>query len=104
LFLLDALYFLMIGLLAGWLAAQKTHGRGLGLIGNLIAGVCGALVGGFLLRLLGFQTTNLLGSLITATLGAILCLRVFKYVPFKMVLKSKPAKGKGAKKKRRAVR
>jgi uncharacterized membrane protein YeaQ/YmgE (transglycosylase-associated protein family) len=104
LFLLDALYFLMIGLLAGWLAAQKTHGRGLGLVGNLIAGVCGALVGGFLLRLLGFQTTNLLGSLITATLGAILCLRIFKYIPFTLARKSKVPSKSGKKKKKRAVR
>ena len=102
-FLLNALYFLLIGLIAGWLAAQKTHGRGLGLTGNLIAGVCGALVGGFILDLIGFPRATWLATLITATLGAILCLRLFKYVPFKMVRKSKVVP-KGAKKKKRAVR
>ena len=75
------LYFLLIGLAAGWLAGQIMKGGGYGLVGDLIIGVIGAVVGGWLFGLLGLGPTTLLGSLIAATVGAILLivgLRWFK--------------------------
>lgn len=71
---MNFLWFLLIGLAAGWLAGQLTRGGSFGLVGNLIVGVIGAVLGGFLFRLLGFATTSLLGSLVTATVGAIVLL------------------------------
>lgn len=71
---MNFLWFLFIGLAAGWLAGRLTRGGGFGLAGNLVVGVVGALLGGFLFRLLGFAATSLLGSLITATFGAIVLL------------------------------
>jgi uncharacterized membrane protein YeaQ/YmgE (transglycosylase-associated protein family) len=73
-------WFLLIGLCAGWLAGQLTKGGGFGVLGNLIIGVIGAILGGFLFRLLGLGPTNLLGSLIAATVGAILLLLILSYV------------------------
>jgi uncharacterized membrane protein YeaQ/YmgE (transglycosylase-associated protein family) len=46
------LWFLLIGLAAGWLAGQLTKGGGFGLVGDLVVGVVGALLGGFLFGLL----------------------------------------------------
>ena len=40
------LWFLLIGLCAGWLAGQFFKGSGFGLVGNLIVGVIGAILGG----------------------------------------------------------
>ena len=37
--------FLLIGIVAGWLASTLMKGRGLGLVGNLIVGVIGAFLG-----------------------------------------------------------
>jgi uncharacterized membrane protein YeaQ/YmgE (transglycosylase-associated protein family) len=45
---MDIVWFLIIGLIAGWLAGQLMRGRGFGLIGNLIIGVLGAIIGGYL--------------------------------------------------------
>lgn len=73
------IWFLLIGLCAGWLAGQFTKGKGFGLAGNLIIGVIGAVVGGFLFGLVGLGSTNLLGELITATVGAIALLAVLQY-------------------------
>ena len=73
-------YFLLIGLLAGFLAGLATKGRGFGLVGNLIVGVLGALLGGFLFGLLGLQSTSLIGSLVTATVGAIVLLFLLSFV------------------------
>jgi uncharacterized membrane protein YeaQ/YmgE (transglycosylase-associated protein family) len=64
-------YFLLIGLAAGWIAGQLTKGRSFGLVNDLIVGVIGALLGGFLFALLGLSATGLIGSLVTATVGAI---------------------------------
>src|SRR5262245_26066559 len=65
------LWFILIGIVAGWLAGQVMKGGGYGLVGDLIVGVIGALLGGFLFGLLGISAGGLLGSLVTATLGAI---------------------------------
>ncbi len=66
------LYFILIGLAAGWLAGQFTKGGGFGIVGDLIVGVIGSLIGGLIFGLLGLGPTTLVGSLIAATVGAIL--------------------------------
>lgn len=66
--------FLLIGLLAGWIAGRLTKGSGFGLLGNLLVGCGGALAGGLLFSLLGLKAFGLIGSLVTAVVGAIVCL------------------------------
>lgn len=72
------LWFILIGLCAGWLAGQITKGEGFGVVGNLIIGVIGAILGGFLFGLLGLSSNSLLGELVTATVGAIVLLFLLK--------------------------
>ncbi|MDH3571176.1 MAG: GlsB/YeaQ/YmgE family stress response membrane protein [Gemmatimonadota bacterium] len=74
------LWFLIIGIIAGWVAGRITKGKGFGLFGNLIVGVLGALVGGFLFDLVGLSAYGVLGSLITATVGAIVLLLLLGFV------------------------
>ncbi len=45
---MELLWFILIGIAAGWLAGQIMKGGGSGLVGDLIVGVIGALLGGFL--------------------------------------------------------
>jgi len=71
---MNLLWFLLIGLCAGWLAGVIMKGRGFGLVGNLIIGVIGAVLGGFLVSLMGFAAESLLAQLITATIGAVVLL------------------------------
>ncbi|APW62160.1 GlsB/YeaQ/YmgE family stress response membrane protein [Paludisphaera borealis] len=73
-FLFSLIWFLLIGLVAGWLAGQITKGRSLGTTNNMIVGVLGAIFGGFLFSIIGLSATNTIGSLITATLGAVVVL------------------------------
>jgi uncharacterized membrane protein YeaQ/YmgE (transglycosylase-associated protein family) len=65
--------FILIGILAGWIA-EKVMRRNHGLITNLAVGVVGALIGGFIAGSIGMAAYGLVGSLIVATLGAILLL------------------------------
>jgi uncharacterized membrane protein YeaQ/YmgE (transglycosylase-associated protein family) len=66
------LYFLIIGLIAGFLAGKVMRGTGYGLVGDLIVGCIGALLGGWLLGLLGVHWGGFIGSLITAFIGAVI--------------------------------
>lgn len=77
---MEFLWFVLIGLAAGWLAGQLTKGQGFGLIGDLVVGVIGALLGGFLFGLVGLMPTSLLGSLVTATVGAVILVVVLRRV------------------------
>lgn len=77
---MDLVWFILIGIAAGWLAGQIMGGGGFGLLGDLILGVIGALVGGYLLGLLGVGFGGLIGALITATVGAIVLIALLRMV------------------------
>ena len=72
--------WIVVGLLAGWLAAKITNSPQ-GLLRNIAVGLVGAIVGGFLARQLGNQVTpGFWGELITAIAGAILLLFVLQAI------------------------
>src|SRR5437764_167779 len=67
--------WLVVGLVAGWLAAKVMGGGGYGLFGDIILGLVGALVGGLLFGLLRGDDgvvgdAGFWGSLAVAFLGA----------------------------------
>jgi len=73
------LAFLLMGLIAGYIASEIVRGSGMGLVGDLIIGVAGAFIGGLLLPQLGLHLANgLLSSIINAAIGAILLLLVIR--------------------------
>jgi uncharacterized membrane protein YeaQ/YmgE (transglycosylase-associated protein family) len=66
--------FLVLGLIAGWLASKIVEGTGYGLIGDMVIGVIGALIGGSLLPVLGIdRRPGMLRAIITAFIGAFFC-------------------------------
>lgn len=77
---MDLLWFILIGICAGWLAGQLTKGGGFGLVGDLVVGVIGALLGGWLFGQLGIAAGGLLGALITATVGAIILILLLRLI------------------------
>lgn len=79
------LWFILIGLAAGFLAGTVVKGHGFGLVGNLVVGVVGALLGGFLFGLLGLSTTGKVGQLLCAFVGAIVLLFLLRFVKGKDV-------------------
>jgi uncharacterized membrane protein YeaQ/YmgE (transglycosylase-associated protein family) len=81
---MDAVWFILIGLSAGWLAGQIMGAGDYGLIGDLVVGVVGALLGGFLFKAAGIPISGgLPGSLVVATarsMALIAGLRVLRRV------------------------
>jgi len=74
------LWFLLIGLIAGWLAGQLTRGQGFGVFGNMVVGVIGAFLGGFVFGVLGLSAYGLLGQLIMATVGSMVLLFLLRLI------------------------
>ncbi len=72
--------FLVIGLVAGWLASRILKRKGFGLIGDLIIGVIGAILGGWLFGFLGITIGGIVGSLVTALVGAIVFLYILRII------------------------
>jgi uncharacterized membrane protein YeaQ/YmgE (transglycosylase-associated protein family) len=74
------LSWIIVGLVAGWLAKQILGGPG-GLFHNLAVGLIGALVGGFLFEKLRLEVMpDFWGNLIVATIGAIVFLGIWRAI------------------------
>ncbi len=74
--------WIVVGLIAGWLAGQIMKGSGYGLIGDLVLGLVGAVVGGWLVGLVlpAAEPSGLIGSIIVATIGAIVLIFIARAV------------------------
>ena len=79
---MSLLSWIVVGLLAGWLAGMVVKGGGFGLIGNLIVGVIGGLLGGFIASYFFHYGDPMSGinlpSILIAFLGAVLLLLVVR--------------------------
>ncbi len=78
---MSIILWIVIGIVAGWLAGKIMKGKGFGLIGDLIIGVVGAFLGGWLFGLLHISIgAGIVGSLITAVVGALVLLFVVRLI------------------------
>ena len=69
--------WLVIGLLAGWIAGKISRGRGFGCIGDIVLGLIGSVIGGWIFTQLGIVHTDpFLISLAAATVGAVVLVSV----------------------------
>ncbi len=68
--------WIVIGLLAGWIAGHLTRGRGFGCVVDIILGLIGAVVGGWIFTRLGIVALGFWGSLAAATVGAVLLVAI----------------------------
>lgn len=64
--------WIVIGLIAGWIAGHLARGRGFGCIVDVILGLIGAVIGGWIFTRLGISAIGFWGSLAAATVGAVL--------------------------------
>ena len=77
----DLLTWLIVGLIAGFLASSFIRGRGYGCVGNIIVGLVGAFIGGFLANLLNISGTyHFLGSIVIAFIGAGILVAILQFI------------------------
>jgi uncharacterized membrane protein YeaQ/YmgE (transglycosylase-associated protein family) len=78
---MDLLWFLIVGLIAGWLAGKVMRGGGYGVVGDMIVGVIGALIGGWLFGRLGIGVGGgLIGAIIVAFVGAVILIFLLRLI------------------------
>jgi uncharacterized membrane protein YeaQ/YmgE (transglycosylase-associated protein family) len=79
---MDIVAWIVLGLIAGFLASVVMRGGGYGIIGDIIVGVVGALIGGFLFSVFGGSgvTGFNLWSLFVAFVGACVLIAILRAV------------------------
>jgi uncharacterized membrane protein YeaQ/YmgE (transglycosylase-associated protein family) len=68
--------WLLLGLIAGWLAGKLARGRGYGCVTDIILGLIGSYLGGWIFMKLGIFGGGFLYSLAAATLGAVILVSI----------------------------
>lgn len=72
--------WIVLGLLAGWIASMIMGSGGYGVVGDIVVGILGALIGGFITGpLFGVDVTGFnVTSLIVAIVGAIILIAIYR--------------------------
>ena len=74
--------WLVVGLIAGWLAGVVMKGGGSGVIGDIVVGLVGAFVGGFVFSLItGGGSAGFWGSIAVAFVGAVIAIAIVRALP-----------------------
>jgi uncharacterized membrane protein YeaQ/YmgE (transglycosylase-associated protein family) len=81
---MSILSWIVVGLIAGWLAGKVMKGGGFGVIGDIIVGVIGGLLGGFIASYFFHYGDPMSGinlpSILIAFLGAVLLLFLLRLI------------------------
>lgn len=74
----NAIVFIVVGLIAGFLASRIITGKGKGWLLDILIGILGAIIGGWLADLLHISIgQNILGQIVVAFAGAVILLLVW---------------------------
>ena len=69
--------FILVGMIAGWLAGKVMKGGGYGILVDIILGILGGILGGWLFGMLGiWQGGGLIASLVVAFIGAVILVAI----------------------------
>jgi uncharacterized membrane protein YeaQ/YmgE (transglycosylase-associated protein family) len=70
---MNLLWWVIVGLVAGWLTGKIMKGHGYGAWTDIVLGVAGAVVGGFIMRSAGIPGRGgMIYTILVATLGAVI--------------------------------
>lgn len=65
------IWWILVGLIAGWAAGKIMKGGGYGVFMDIVLGIVGAIVGGHILGLLGIYAGGTIGTILVAIVGAV---------------------------------
>ena len=79
---MSILVWLLVGLIAGWLAGMITKGGGYGIIGDIVLGLLGGLVGGWLFGAIvpGTEPSGFVGAVIVSAIGAVILVALSRLI------------------------
>ena len=83
---MQLLWWILVGLVAGWLTGKVMKGGGYGFFVDIILGIVGAVVGGFIARALGLSSEgSLIYTILIALAGAIIVVWLVRLITGKKV-------------------
>jgi uncharacterized membrane protein YeaQ/YmgE (transglycosylase-associated protein family) len=75
------LWWILVGLIAGWATGKIMKGSGYGVLGDIILGIVGAILGGWLMRVFGFAGQGgLIYTILVAILGAVILVWILRKI------------------------
>jgi uncharacterized membrane protein YeaQ/YmgE (transglycosylase-associated protein family) len=78
---MNFLAWIVVGLIAGWLAGQVMKGGGYGILVDIILGILGGFLGGWIFGLLGIGAgSGMIGSIIVAFVGAVILVGITRLI------------------------
>jgi uncharacterized membrane protein YeaQ/YmgE (transglycosylase-associated protein family) len=78
---MGVLTWIVVGLIAGWLAGHVMKGGGYGVVVDIILGLVGGIVGGWIFGLLGVSSGGgMIGSIIVAFIGAVILVGITRLI------------------------
>ena len=78
---MSLLVWIIVGLIAGWLAGKVMKGGGYGVLVDTLLGMLGGIVGGWVFNALGiWPAAGLIGSIIVAFVGAVILIAVSRAI------------------------
>ena len=78
--IMNMIWWIVVGLIAGWAAGKIMKGGGYGTIADILLGIVGGIVGGWVVGLLGVGAGGFIWSVLVATLGAIILIWVTRLI------------------------
>ncbi len=74
------IWWIVVGLIAGWAAGRIMKGGGYGVIADILLGIVGGVVGGWVVGLLGFGSGGMVWSIVVAILGAVILIGITRLI------------------------
>jgi uncharacterized membrane protein YeaQ/YmgE (transglycosylase-associated protein family) len=75
------LWWIIVGLIAGFITGKLMKGSGFGAIMDIVVGIVGAIIGGYVMRALGFADQGgMLYTILVAVVGAVLLTLIVRLI------------------------
>ena len=74
------IWWIVVGLIAGWLAGQVMKGGGYGVLADIVLGILGGILGGWIFGKMGIGAGGTIGSIVVAFVGAIILVGLTRLV------------------------
>jgi uncharacterized membrane protein YeaQ/YmgE (transglycosylase-associated protein family) len=74
------IWWIVVGLIAGWAAGRLMKGGGYGVIADILLGIVGGIFGGWVVGLLGIGPGGFIWTILVAILGAVLLIWITRLI------------------------
>ena len=74
------IWWIIVGLIAGWIAGRIMKGGGYGMIADIVLGILGGIIGGWIVGQLGFGGGGMVWSILVAILGAVILIALTRLI------------------------